>query len=96
MNSEVRDLVTVVIINSLDMLYFWMYQPRARITAREMVARLTPEEKRIFLLSQKILEQEQHISRLFVDGILGRNFSKPLSFYLTGYQEYLKAMEKLV
>lgn len=96
MNAEVRDLVTVVIINSLDMLYFWMYQPRARITAREMVARLTPEEKRIFLLSQKILEQEQHISRLFVDGILGRNFSKPLSFYLTGYQEYLAAMEKLV
>ncbi len=96
MNAEVRDLVTVIIINSLDMLYFWMYQPRARPTAQEMVARLTPEEKRIFFLSQKILEQEQHISRLFVDGILGRNFSKPLSFYLTGYQEYLAAMEKLV
>jgi len=96
MNSEVRDLTTVLIINSLDMLYFWMYQPRARITAREMVARLTPEEKQIFILAQNILKQEQHISRLFVDGILGRNFSRPLSFYLIGYKEYLAAMEKLV
>ena len=94
-NSEVRDLVTVLIINSLDMLYFWMYQPRARITAREMVARFTPEEKRIFMLAQTILKQEQHISRLFVDGILGRNFSKPLSFYLIGYQEYLEAIKHL-
>ncbi|MDY0375742.1 MAG: hypothetical protein RBQ72_08445 [Desulfobacterium sp.] len=94
-NGEVRDLVTVIIINSLDMLYFWMYQPRARITAMEMVARFTPEEKRIFMLSQKILEQEQHISRLLVDGILGRNFSKPLSFYLMGYQEYLVAIKNL-
>lgn len=96
MNSEVRDLTTVLIINSLDMLYFWMYQPRARITAQEMVARLTPEEKQIFILAQNILKQEQHISRLFVDGILGRNFSRPLSFYLIGYKEYLAAMEKLV
>ena len=47
------------------------------------------------MLSQKILEQEQHISRLLVDGILGRNFSKPLSFYLMGYQEYLVAIKNL-
>jgi hypothetical protein len=94
-NGEVRDLVNVLMINALDMLYFWMYQPRARITAREMVARFTPEERRIFILSQGILEQEQHISRLFVDGILGRNFSKPLSFYLMGYQEYLRAIKRL-
>ncbi len=95
-NGEVRDLVNVLMINALDMLYFWMYQPRARITAREMISRFTPEERRIFVLSQKILEQEQHISRLFVDGILGRNFSKPLSFYLMGYQEYLRAIKRLV
>ena len=88
-NAEVRDLMTVIIINSLDMLYFWMYQPRARITLREMMGRFTPEERMIILLSQKLLEQEQHVSRMFVDGVLGRNFSRPLSFYLMRYEEYL-------
>lgn len=94
-NAEVRDLMTVMIINALDMLYFWMYQPRARITLKEMIERFTPEEKRIFLLSQQLLEQEQHISRLFVDGILGRKFSKPLSFYLIRYEEYLKELNNM-
>ncbi len=94
-NAEVRDLTTVMIINALDMLYFWMYQPRARITLKEMMGRFTPEERRIFILSQRLLEQEQHISRLFVDGILGRKFSKPLSFYLMRYEEYLKDLNDM-
>lgn len=94
-NAEVRDLITVMIINALDMLYFWMYQPRARITLKEMISRFTPEERQIFLLSQKLLEQEQHISRLFVDGILGRRFSKPLSFYLMRYEEYLRELKNM-
>lgn len=94
-NAEVRDLVTLMIINALDMLYFWMYQPRARITLKEMMESFTPEERRIFILSQKLLEQEQHISRLFVDGILGRKFSKPLSFYLMRYEEYLKDLNNM-
>ena len=94
-NAEVRDLMTLMIINALDMLYFWMYQPRARITLKEMMESFTPEERRIFILSQKLLEQEQHISRLFVDGILGRKFSKPLSFYLMRYEEYLKDLNNM-
>ncbi|SLM31951.1 conserved membrane hypothetical protein [Desulfamplus magnetovallimortis] len=94
-NAEVRDLMTVIIINSLDMLYFWMYQPRARTTLKEMMGRFTPEERRIYLLSQKILEQEQHVSRLFVDGILGRRFSGPLSFYLMRYEQYLTDLKNI-
>ncbi len=94
-NSEVRDLAVMIIINSLDLFYFWMYLPRARMTILDMVSRLTPEERTIFVQSQKILEQEQHISRLFVDGILGRNFSRPLSFYLTTYRSYLSGIEKI-
>jgi len=94
-NAEVRDLTTLMIINALDILYFWMYQPRARITLKEMIGRLTPEERQIFLLSQKLLEQEQHISRLFVDGILGRKFSQPLSFYLMRYEQYLRDLKNM-
>ncbi len=93
-NSEVRDLAVMIIINSLDLFYFWMYLPRARTKMLDMVSRLTPEEKTIFFQSQKILEQEQYISRLLVDGILGREFSRPLSFYLTTYQGYLSALER--
>ncbi len=93
-NSEVRDLAAMIIINVLDLFYFWMYLPRARMTILDRVCRLTPEEKIIFIQSQKILEQEQHISRLLVDGLLGRHFSRPLSFYLTTYPIYLKALEK--
>ncbi|CCK80098.1 hypothetical protein [Desulfobacula toluolica] len=94
-NSEVKDLARMIIINSLDLFYFWMYLPRARTVMIDMVSRLTPEEKIIFLQSQKILEHEQYISRLFVDGILGRNFSRPLSFYLTTYKNYLYSIEKI-
>ena len=93
-NSEAKDLAVMLIINSLDLFYFWMYLPRARMTMLDMVAGLTPEEKIIFLQSQKMLEQEQFISRLFVDGILGRNFSRPLSFYLITYKNYLLGIQK--
>ena len=94
-NSEVKDLAVMIIINSLDLFYFWMYLPRARVKMLDMVSRLTPEEKTIFLQSQQMLEHEHHISKLFVDGILGRNFSRPLSFYLTYNKNYLSAINKI-
>jgi len=94
-NSEVKDLAVMIIINALDLFYFWMYLPRARMTMLDMVSKLTPEEKTLFIQSQKILEQEQHISRLFVDGMLGRHFSRPLSFYLTNYKNYLSGIQKI-
>jgi len=91
-NSEVRDLTVMIVINCLDLLYFFMFLPRARLVMEEMVSRLTPEEKHIFFLSQKLLSREQQISRLFVDGILGRNFSRPLSFYLTSHEDYFRKL----
>jgi hypothetical protein len=93
-NAEVKDLTVLIIIHSLDLFYFWMYQPRARMTILDKVSRLTPEERTLFFQSQKILTQEQQISRLFVDGILGRHFPRPLSFYLTTYPRYLASLEK--
>lgn len=94
-NAEAKDLAVMVIIHSLDLFYFWMYLPRGRMTIVEMVSQLTPEERTIFFQAQKMLTHEQFISRLFVDGILGRNFSRPLSFYLTTYQKYLRSIEKM-
>jgi len=94
-NFEVKDLAIMIIVDSLDLLYFWMYLPRARVKMLAMVSRLTPEEKTIFFQAQEMLKHEQYISRLFVDGILGRNFSRPLSFYLTTYKNYLSAIGKM-
>lgn len=94
-NSEVRDLATLIIINALDLFYFWMYLPRAQSSLIHVVSEMTPEEKTIFFQAQNMLRHEHHISRLFVDGILGRNFSRPLSFYLTLYPSYLNNIEKV-
>jgi len=94
-NSEVRDLATLIIINALDLFYFWMYLPRAQSSLIRVVSEMTPEEKVIFFQAQNMLRHEHHISRLFVDGILGGNFSRPLSFYLILYRAYLKGIEKV-
>jgi len=93
-NVEVRDLTTLIMINALDLFYFWMYLPRAQTVMMDMISEMTPEEKVIFFQSQNMLRHEHHISRLFVDGVLGRNFSRPLSFYLTSYNYYLKSIHK--
>ncbi len=94
-NSEVRDIATLIIINSLDLFYFWMYLPRAQSVIIDMVSEMTPEEQEIFFQSQDMLRHEHHISRLFVDGVLGRNFSRPLSFYLSSYRYYLKRLHRV-
>ncbi len=94
-NSEVRDLATLIIINALDLFYFWMYLPRAQSSLINEVLIMTPEEKEIFFQAQNMLRHEHYISRLFVDGILGKNFSRPLSFYLTLYPAYLNGIDKV-
>lgn len=91
-NSEVRDLTIMIIINSLDLFYFWMYLPRAKAVMIDMVSQMTPEERIVFFQSQEMLTHEHHICMLFVDGILGKNFSRPLSFYLSQYKNYLQSI----
>jgi hypothetical protein len=94
-NAEARDLLKIIIINALDLLYFWMYQPRARSALKRTLAQLSPEERQILLQSQKTLRLFREISQLFVDGMIGKNFSKALSFYLNHYESYLQAMEEM-
>ena len=93
-NEEVRDLEKILIIHALDLLYFWMYQPRARSALRSLVQSLSAEELEIFIGTQSILVQQRKISLLFVDGLVGKNFSKALSFYLDRFQEYLNGIKQ--
>jgi hypothetical protein len=94
-NTEAQDLERIIIINALDLLYFWMYQPRSRSALKTRIRNMSEEERQIFVRSQYILQREREISQLFLDGIIGRNFSKGLAFYLDRYPEYLAALKQM-
>lgn len=93
--AEARDLERIIIMNALDLLYFWMYQPRARSVLGTLMRGMSEEEKQILVRSQSILHRKREISQFFVDGIVGKKFAKALSFYLNRSDEYLEAIEKL-
>jgi hypothetical protein len=95
-NLEARDLEKIIMVHALDLLYFWMYLPRARTALRRFVRILSEDERHILASSQYTLQRSREISQLFIDGILGDNFSRPLSFYLSRHTEYLEAIKGLV
>lgn len=89
-----ESLNLAVIVNALDLMYFWMYQPRARTTLQRMMRQMNPEERKIFLLSQHVLQREREISQLFLDGLVGKNFSRALAFYLARWRNYLDDLHR--
>jgi hypothetical protein len=92
---EARDLEKILIVNALDFMYFWLYQPRAA-KALEIVTRdMSKEEWLIFLRSQYVLKRYREISQMFVDGLVGKNFSKALAFYLDRSEKYMRDMEAI-
>ena len=94
-NATTERLERTIVICSLDLMYFWMYLPRARSLLRERLRHMTQEEIAIFMHSQGVLREVHKVSQLFVDGLVGSSFARPLSFYLAKYDEYLADMEKL-
>ena len=76
-------------------MYFWYYQPRAQDAFRRMVKNMSQADRTVFARSQLVLLRERDISQLFVDGLVGRNFSQPLAFYLDKRRDYLNAMMQL-
>lgn len=86
---------TETIINALDLMYFWLYQPRAQEALRAIVKEMSEEERVILARSQLVLIREKEVSQLFVEGLVGRNFARPLAFYLDRHEEYLRAMMRL-
>ncbi len=95
LNYEAREQGALVIVNALDLMYFWMYQPRSRKALKRMVQEMSREEWLIFHRSQLVLRRYQEISQFFVDGLVGKNFSKALSFYLDHFEHYLHDLERL-
>jgi len=93
-NAEARDLERIITITALDLLYFWMYQPRARSALLQLIESLSEEERHILITSQFTLLRQREISRMLVDGVLGDDFGRALSFYLARYPEYLEEMKQ--
>lgn len=93
--AQKGDLDKIVIVNALDFLYFWMYQPRARTVLARAMRSMSMEERRMFLLSQYVLLREREISRLFIEGLVGRKFAPALSFYLSHARHYLDDLQEL-
>lgn len=94
-DAETRDLEKILAVHALDLLYFYMYQPRSRSALVRLIAAVSEEERDIFITSQFTLRQMEEISRMFIDGMLGQDFARALSFYLASYADYLKILEKL-
>lgn len=95
LNYEARDQEKLIIVNALDLMYFWMYQPRARKALLMIYQDMSEEEWLIFYRSQLILKRHKEISQVFVDGLVGKNFAKALSFYLDRSEEYLFEMKAI-
>lgn len=94
-SDEAQDLKKVVIINALDLMYLWMYKPRARKALQQIILGMSNEEWLIFYRSQLLLKRDREISQVFVDGLVGRNFAKALSFYLDQADAYLVDMMEM-
>lgn len=94
-SAAARDLEKIMIINALDLLYFWMYQPRARSVFCTVLQRMSGEERQILLRSQSVLRRIREVSQLLVNGIIGNKFSQALSFYLDRSEQYLDSIEKI-
>jgi hypothetical protein len=95
-SADALDLIKRMYVHALDLLYFWMYQPRSRIAMRVMLRELSPEESRIILQTQSVLVRQRSVSLLFIEGILGQGFSRPLAFYLSHSPNYLNSMQELL
>jgi hypothetical protein len=95
-SSEAQDLEKIIMVHALDLLYFWMYQPRARTALRQFIHTLSEDERHVLTSSQFTLHRHREISQMFINGILGDNFPKPLSFYLSRNAEYLEAIKKIL
>jgi hypothetical protein len=94
-NAEARDLEKIIMVHALDMLYFWMYQPRARTALMHLLNTISEEDRQLLVTSQFALDRNRDISQMFIDGVLGKDFARALSFYLSRSPEYLDVMKRL-
>ncbi len=96
LSGDARELQRIMIIHALDLLYFWDYQPRGRTALKMLAKTLSAEERQILLSVLRLLGRQRDISMMFVDGIIGKNFSSGLAFYLNSSAQYLSEIQAIL
>jgi len=89
------ELLRYMVINSLDLLYLWMYQPRAQTALAQQIGRMSADEKRFLLQSQQVLHRKRIVSEMMLDGLVGKVFERALAFYLSHSDRYLRSFAEL-
>lgn len=95
LTPEHKAMLQALIINALDLMYFWSYQPYAQQTFTSAIRAMTQEERILLARSQHILAEVRGVSLLFVDGLVGVNFARALSFYLNRHADYIAQINKI-
>ncbi|MCF0254057.1 MAG: hypothetical protein HUK26_06995, partial [Duodenibacillus sp.] len=90
-----KDLKVRAIITALDLMYFWYYQPCSQQTFVSCLRKMSAEERDVIVKFQGVLTNMQEISQLFIEGMLGDNFSRALSFYLDNHKSYIAKISKI-
>jgi len=89
------DLLKPMVIHALDLMYFYLYQPRGQLALRTLLLELLPEDRRMLVVNQRILGEKRIISRLFLDGLCGERFERALAIYLSHADHYLEFLARL-
>ncbi len=81
-----------IVINALDLMYFYFYQPRANYALQHHLRRFSKSERLVLLRMQEVLRLEKLVSQMLIRGLVGENFAGPLSFYVAHSNDYLQQM----
>ena len=92
--KDAKPLQVESFVTALDLMYFWYYQPCAQQTLHATLKEMTREERIVLARFQSLLLNVQEVCQLFVDGMLGGNFSRALSFYLDNYEDYIDTIAR--
>lgn len=90
-----REIEKAFIINALDLMYFWYYQPRAQEAFKKILPTMPAADRNVLMRAQLVLTREREISQMLVDGLLGRNFSSALAFFLDKHKAYVRLMTQM-
>ncbi|MBD5553684.1 MAG: hypothetical protein HDQ44_05035 [Desulfovibrio sp.] len=90
-----RELDKAFVINALDLMYFWYCLPRAQDALKRILLTMPDADKTVLMRAQLVLTREREISQMLVDGLLGKNFSSALAFFLDKHKAYMRQMAKI-
>ncbi|MBR5705616.1 MAG: hypothetical protein IKX21_06595, partial [Deltaproteobacteria bacterium] len=75
LDDRAPDIWQELVVNALDLMHGWYFQPRANYALSHHMRRLTAEERMVFLNMQQVLRMEKQISQMLINGLAGRGFA---------------------